>query len=173
MKRVLTALALTVAGLAAVLGFKTRDPAAASPGSAEAAAGTTTTAGAAVTSPGAAPTTTAAAGATTTTSAGTTATTTPAASTATIEGDGPVVDTRYGPVQVSVVVTDGQLVDVIALQLPSGDRTNVGISSYAEPLLREMALEAQSADIDVVSGATFTSRAYAESLQGALDAAGL
>ena len=72
-----------------------------------------------------------------------------------------------------MVVTDGVLVDVVALQLPGGNRESDQINAYAEPRLREMALQAQSAQIDVVSGATFTSRAYAESLQGALDAAGL
>ena len=60
--------------------------------------------------------------------------------------DGPVVDTRYGPVQVAVVVADGILVDVVALQLPSGDRESNQISAYAAPRLEEMALAAQSAD---------------------------
>jgi uncharacterized protein with FMN-binding domain len=74
---------------------------------------------------------------------------------------------------VTVVVTNGTLVDVAALQLPGGNGESNYINAYAEPLLLEMALEAQSAQIDVVSGATFTSRAYAESLQAALDEAGL
>jgi uncharacterized protein with FMN-binding domain len=155
MKRVFTAITLTVAGLAALLGFKTRDLSA-SPGTTEAAAGSTTT-----TIPGA----------TTSTAAGTTTTTT-AVATGTIEADGPVVRIPFGPVQVSVVVTDGVLVDVVALQLPGGNEESNQINAYAAPRLREMALQAQSANIDVVSGATFTSRGYAQSLQGALDAAG-
>jgi len=160
MKRVIAAVSLTVAGLAALLGFKTRDA------SSEAAAPSTTTTGqpAVTTTGGGAPsedTTTTAAGAATT------------AAPATVQVDGPVVDTRYGPVQVAVVVADGVLVDIVALQLPSGDRESDQISEYAAPQLEEMALAAQSAEIDVVSGATVTSRAYADSLQGALDSAGL
>ena len=162
MKRVLAAVTLTVAGLAALLGFKTRDLPVTTTSSPDPAAGTTTTSPAATTTSSAGGTTTSAPAAPTTT----------AGAASTVEADGPVVGTVYGPVQVSVVIADGVLVDVVALQLPSGDRHNDQINAQAEPRLREMALEAQSAQIDVVSGATFTSLAYAESLQGALDAAG-
>lgn len=86
--------------------------------------------------------------------------------------DGPVVDTRYGAIQVEIVVSGGQLQDVVPLQLPNGRRSGQ-ISSAAAPILREEALQAQSASIDTVSGATFTSDAYAQSLQAALDQAGL
>ena len=86
--------------------------------------------------------------------------------------DGPVVDTRYGPVQVEIVVSGGQLQDVVALQLPTGRRSGQ-ISNAAAPILREEALQAKSATIDTVSGATYTSDAYAQSLQAALDQAGL
>jgi uncharacterized protein with FMN-binding domain len=163
-KRAVAALSLTIAGLAAVLGFKTRDS------SADAVATTTTAVTSATAGQTTSTTTAQATGGTTTT--GSTTATTAAASTGTIEVPGPTIDTRYGPVQVSIVVQDGVLVDVVALQLPSSDRHDAQISAYAEPLLREMALEAQSANIDVVSGATFTSRGYAESLQAALDEAG-
>jgi uncharacterized protein with FMN-binding domain len=53
--------------------------------------------------------------------------------------------------------------------MPDGDRRSASISQQVEPILREYALAADSADIDVVSGATYTSRAYAYSLQSALD----
>ena len=86
--------------------------------------------------------------------------------------DGPVVDTRYGPVQVEIVVAGGQLQDVVAIQLPTGRRSGQ-ISNAAAPILREEALQAKSASIDMVSGATYTSDAYAQSLQAALDQAGL
>lgn len=165
MKRVIAAVSLTIAGLAAVLGFKTRDSSA-DAAATTATAVTSTTAGQAIST-----TTAQATGATTTTGAATT--TTAATGTGTVEVTGPAIDTRYGPVQVSIVVQDGVLVDVVALQLPSGDRRDAQINAYAEPLLREMALQAQSANIDVVSGATFTSRGYAESLQAALDEAGM
>ena len=86
---------------------------------------------------------------------------------------GPVVSTRWGAVQVEITVDDGQLTDVAALQLPDGDRRSASISSQVEPTLRSQALSAQSAAIDGVSGATYTSDAYARSLQAALDTAGL
>lgn len=85
--------------------------------------------------------------------------------------NGTTAHTRYGPVQVQVQVTDGKIVDVKALQHPSGDRRNDQISSYPLPQLRTETLSAQSAQIDTVSGATYTSDGYIESLQAALDAA--
>jgi len=86
---------------------------------------------------------------------------------------GPTVDTRFGPVQVSITVDGGQVTDVVALQLPDGDRHSAQISSISEPMLRTQALAAQSGSIDGVSGATYTSTAYARSLQAALDSAGI
>ncbi len=86
---------------------------------------------------------------------------------------GPVVSTRWGTVQVEITVEDGQLTDVAAIQLPDGDRRSASISSQVEPTLRSQALSAQSGQIDGVSGATYTSDAYARSLQAALDTAGL
>ena len=86
---------------------------------------------------------------------------------------GPVVNTRWGAVQVEVTLDGTELVDVSALQLPDGDRRSSQISDYTEPLLRSQALEAQGASIDGVSGATYTSIAYARSLQAALDGAGV
>lgn len=86
--------------------------------------------------------------------------------------DGPVVATRFGSIQVEIVVAGGRLQDVVALQLPTGRRSGQ-ISSYSEPILRAEALQAQSASIDLVSGATYTSDAYAQSLQSAIDQAGI
>ncbi|MCU1461849.1 MAG: hypothetical protein JWO37_1924 [Acidimicrobiales bacterium] len=85
--------------------------------------------------------------------------------------DGPVVPTRYGDVQVRVVLVGSQIVDVQALKLPNDRARSVRISDEAGPLLREETLRAQSAQIDLVSGASYTSDGYAQSLQGALDAA--
>lgn len=87
--------------------------------------------------------------------------------------DGPVVGTRFGSVQVALTLDGPTIVDVTALQLPSGDRRTNQISSYVEPILRTEALQAQSANIDGISGATYTSDAYARSLQAALDSAGI
>jgi uncharacterized protein with FMN-binding domain len=86
--------------------------------------------------------------------------------------DGPVVSTQYGDIQVEVVVASGKVTDVVALQLPTGRRSGQ-ISSFAEPILHQEALSAQSASINLVSGATYTSDAYAQSLQAALNQAGL
>jgi len=104
---------------------------------------------------------------------------TPAPTTATGGGaagattvDGQVVSTRFGPVQVEVVVAGGQIKEIVALQLPTGRRSGQ-ISNYSAPILREEALQAQSANIDIVSGATYTSDAYSRSLQSALDQAGV
>jgi len=87
--------------------------------------------------------------------------------------DGPVVDTRYGPVQVEITVDGSEVTGVVALQLPDGDRRSAQISSRVENTLSSQALAAQSGSIDGVSGATYTSEGYAESLQAALDAAGI
>ena len=86
---------------------------------------------------------------------------------------GPVVQTRWGPVQVQVTVGGGKLTDVAVLQYPNGNPRDQQINAYALPVLVQESLDAQSADIDMVSGATVTSDGYRQSLQGALDQAGL
>lgn len=87
--------------------------------------------------------------------------------------DGSVAQTRFGPVQVRIVVSGGKITDVQAVQVPNGNHHDAAINSHAVPILREEALAAQSADIDTVSGATITSDAYRQSLQAAIDAAHL
>ncbi len=79
--------------------------------------------------------------------------------------------TPYGTVQVQVTFSGQRIVDVTALQLPQRDRHSRQLASYAEPVLRQEAIDAQSATIDAVSGATYTSQGYAESLQSAIDSA--
>ena len=78
------------------------------------------------------------------------------------------VRTRFGDVQVQVTLKNGKIAEVTALQLPTHGRSG-SISQAVEPMLHDEALQAQSAQIDVVSGATYTSEAYAQSLQSALD----
>lgn len=85
--------------------------------------------------------------------------------------DGPLIDTRFGPVQVEITIANGKLTDVTALALPTDHPRSLAISEYAEPILRSEALQARSAQIDLVSGATYTSVAYTRSLQAALDQA--
>jgi uncharacterized protein with FMN-binding domain len=84
---------------------------------------------------------------------------------------GPLIETEYGAVQVRVTMTGARITDVEALQLPSDRSRSVSISQYAGPRLRLEALRAQSANIDLISGASYTSQGYADSLQGALDRA--
>ncbi|WP_333773148.1 FMN-binding protein [Streptomyces sp. IBSBF 3136] len=84
---------------------------------------------------------------------------------------GDTVQTRWGPVQVRVTIKGGKLTEVTAVQYPRDNPRDQEINSYALPQLRREALAAQSADIDMVSGATYTSTGYQQSLQSALDSA--
>jgi hypothetical protein len=86
---------------------------------------------------------------------------------------GPVVPTQWGPVQVQVTVDAGVITDVTPLQYPTGNSTDDQINGYALPILIDDTLQAQSADIDMVSGATVTSTGYIQSLQAALDQVGV
>jgi uncharacterized protein with FMN-binding domain len=78
---------------------------------------------------------------------------------------------RWGVVQVQMTVSGGTISSVDALQLPNEDGKSVSINSRAYPQLVQMSLTAQSADVDTVSGATYTSEGYRDSLQTAIDAA--
>jgi uncharacterized protein with FMN-binding domain len=86
-----------------------------------------------------------------------------------VQGD--VVRTPFGLVQVEMTLEGDTVRDVQALRLPSDRSYSAQISSVVEPILRDEALRAQSADIDLISGATYTSMGYAMSLQSALDLA--
>ncbi|TDN42851.1 FMN-binding protein [Curtobacterium flaccumfaciens] len=86
---------------------------------------------------------------------------------------GDTTQTQYGPVQVQITVANGTITDVTALQLTDQGGRSVQISQQAAPILRQEALQAQSAQIQSVSGATFTSQGYTTSLQSAIDKAGL
>jgi len=85
----------------------------------------------------------------------------------TVTGDS--VDTRWGPVQVQVTESGGKITDVKAVVYPNGNPRDEEINAQALPVLRQEALAAQSAQIDMVSGATVTSQGYLSSLQSALD----
>jgi uncharacterized protein with FMN-binding domain len=170
-KRAIGAIVTTTLGLVLLFSFKTpeapRTRATSDAGvavvgqpSAEPSAGTT---GSGTVDPATAPSS----GSTTGGSSGTTA------SSAYRDGtyDGATVQTRYGDVQIELTIAGGVITDVTALQLPSGDGHSDRISQEAAPILRSEALTAQDAQIDILSGATYTSTAYAESLQAALDQA--
>jgi len=86
---------------------------------------------------------------------------------------GQVAQTRWGPVQVKITVQGGKLTKVTILQQPSGNSRDAEINSRALPILINESLSAQNANIDMVSGATVTSEGYVQSLQAALDEAGI
>ncbi|GGZ60642.1 FMN-binding protein [Streptomyces bluensis] len=85
---------------------------------------------------------------------------------------GQAAQTRYGPVQVRVTVKNGRITDVTAVTYPQSSPRDQRINGYAVPRLGSEALSAQSANIDAVSGATYTSEGYRQSLQSALDSLG-
>lgn len=87
--------------------------------------------------------------------------------------DGQPVVTRYGTVQVQVVLSGNSIRSVSYLQLTADDPRSQDINSQAAPILVEQTMQVQSADIDGVSGATYTSLGYQQSLQSALDQAGI
>lgn len=86
---------------------------------------------------------------------------------------GAAASTRYGDVQVQITVANGKVTAAAVTQVPWNDHKDQEINSRAVPVLTDETVSAQSADIDMVSGATFTSEGYVESLQSALDQAGL
>ena len=85
---------------------------------------------------------------------------------------GQVAQTRWGPVQVQITTdASGTITDVEVVQYPDGNSEDAQINGRALPELIQATLDAQSADIDMVSGATITSDGYLQSLQSALDQA--
>lgn len=89
----------------------------------------------------------------------------------TVTGD--AAQTQYGPVQVSVTVSGGKITGATAVKTPDSGPQSDQIAADSVPKLNKAALTAQSAKIDTVSGATYTSEGYRKSLQSALDKAGL
>lgn len=86
---------------------------------------------------------------------------------------GSVASTQWGPVQVELTVSGGKITKVSVLQYPSGNPKDEEINDYALPILVQETTDQQSAGIDMVSGATVTSTGYIQSLQSAIDQAGL
>ena len=160
MKRVIFSLVGTVAGLVALLSYKTE--------------GQVATAASGLPSAGLpASTTTAPATDTPTGSASTPSTASSGAATTSASYTGTAVRTRYGIVQVKVAVAGSKITNVSFVQLTAFDGRSEQINSNAAPILLQETLSAQSAKIDTVSGATYTSNGYEQSLQSALDQAGI
>lgn len=94
-------------------------------------------------------------------------------SSATKTYDGDTAQTRWGPVQVRITVQGGKITNAEAIVYPNGNGRDAEINSYALPVLNQETVQAQSANIDMVSGATVTSDGYLQSLQSAIDQAHL
>jgi uncharacterized protein with FMN-binding domain len=154
MKRVLFAIVGTVTGLVALLSFKTQSESqitvlpATSGGDTATSTAPTATTGSSATTP-AAPTT--------------------AAASANQTIDGTAVQNRYGTVQAQVVVQGTKIVSVSFLQLSARDGRSQQINASSGPILLRETIQVQSANINTVSGATYTSNSYKQSLQSALD----
>lgn len=84
---------------------------------------------------------------------------------------GSEVDAYYGLVKVQTTIRGGKIADVQFLEYPSDRRTSVRINSIAVPDLQQESIQAQTANVDIISGATLTSEAFRISLQTALDSA--
>jgi uncharacterized protein with FMN-binding domain len=168
MKRVLMTLAATVVGIVALLSYKTHGavtttasglPSAALPASSTSAS---PSANPASTTTGAPPDPAATPSSTTASSAASSATYT-----------GSAITTRYGVVQVKITVSGKTITNVGFAQLTAFDGRSQRINSDAAPILLQETLSAQGSHIDSVSGASYTSDGYVQSLQSALDKAGL
>jgi uncharacterized protein with FMN-binding domain len=84
---------------------------------------------------------------------------------------GPVTDAYYGNMQVQTSIKQGLITDVQVLQYPNDRHNSIMINNQALPLLKSEAIQAQSTNVDIISGATATSEAFIQSLQAALDQA--
>ncbi|MDZ4235749.1 MAG: FMN-binding protein [Dietzia sp.] len=177
MKRIVYGLLATLSGVVLLFSYRTSLEAA-MPVAADETAGTTTVTPEATPSASASPSTTAesatptaspSASASDSTTTDTTTTTTTGLADGAYTGD--AVRTRYGNVQVQITISGGVVTDVQVPQYPNNDRKDQQINARALPILISDTTETQSADISMVSGATYTSDGYIQSLQSALDQA--
>jgi uncharacterized protein with FMN-binding domain len=171
MTRITLAIVGTIVGLVALLSFKTHSPAAGSHPLPSAALPGLSTVGPTT----GAPTGPGASSAAAPPDPGATSSAAPKSSAAstvrTIAGQ--AVQTRYGIVQIQLVVAGTKIRNVSFLQLTADDSRSQAINDQAGPILLQETLTAQSARVDTVSGATYTSDGYLQSLQSALDQAGI
>jgi hypothetical protein len=158
MRRVILAVAGTIAGLVALLSFKSHVPSApvaATTGGSGGTSSSSSSSGSGQTEvvPGAFP-------------QGSIAKNLPAGETAV---NGKMANTAYGPVQIQLIKRAGKIVKVAVLVQPTNTLHDVQIGEFAFPKLISETLAAQNGKIDAVSGATYTSAGYIQSLQSALD----
>lgn len=170
MRRAVLTLGGTVAGLAALLSYKTHSGAIAAADGTPASAGTSPATAPAATAPAAtrpAATPTAA----TSRSAGQSQAAPAAAPATTRTVTGTVANTQYGPMQVQLTLAGQKITKATVLQRTDSGSESEEIDSFAIPKLTSETLAAQSARIDAVSGASYTSSGYIQSLQSAVDQA--
>lgn len=177
MKRIVLAFLGTVAGLVALLSFKSHSPtsgvnlalppAGGSAGSAGSQSSSAPSAG------GSSGSGSGGSGAGNSSSQGSSKSSSSSGQAGTQSINGTAVETPYGVVQIKLTVNGQKITDVSYVQLTAYDGRSQEINSYAAPILVQETLSAQSANINAVSGATFTSEGYAQSLQSALDQAGI
>ena len=169
MRRVVVAFVATVAGLVLLLSFKTASSKPARPAALSGTPGTndgSAQGGSGANGTGNDP------AATPSTPTGPT----PAANSATKTVTGSSVQVSegfrtFGSVQVQVTLSGGKIAKVVAIDYPHNDPRSYEISQYSIPTLEQEVLAAQGTHIDMISGATYTSEAYAQSVQAALDSA--
>ena len=162
MRRVILAAVSTISGLVMLLSFKSHDVTTLAPPAAISSASPSQTTSGAGSS---------AAGGSSSSGDSTSTTVSPTSGTTTVTGN--AVQTRYGPVEVQITVTEGHVTAAEAIEYPTQSGRDRSINARAIPELNQEVLTAQSAKIDAVSGATYTSTGYITSLQSALDKAGL
>jgi hypothetical protein len=158
MRRVILTIAGTIAGLVALLSFKSHVPTVPSAsvsttGGSSSTGGTSAPSSSAATVPGEFP-------------MGSLAGTLTSGETAI---SGHVANTVYGPVQIQLVMRNGKIVKVAVLRQPMNTINDIRIGDFAFPKLIGETLATQTAKIDAVSGASYTSAGYIQSLQSALD----
>ena len=157
MRRVILAVTGTIAGLVALLSFKSHVPsvpvAATTGGSGGSSSSSSSSGGQTTTVPGEFP-------------QGSLAGKLPAGETAV---DGEAANTAYGPVQIQLIERNTKIVKVAVLVQPANTLHDIQIGAFAFPKLISETLSAQTGKIDAVSGASYTSAGYIQSLQSALD----
>lgn len=174
MKKIVYAILATLSGLVLIFSYRTSldvvtptvaDPASSATTGSGTGSGTTAGSGAS----GSTSSGTSSSGSTTSSGTSSAATTSSGLTDGTYTGAS--TNTRYGPVQVQVTVTSGRIADVQVIDYPSSNGRDKQINQSAIPRLISETVQAQSAQIDMVSGATYTSHGYITSLQSAIDQA--
>lgn len=159
MKRAALALVATVAGLVLLLGFKSQSPAAA-----KGIALPSTPTGGGGSGSGSGSSSGSSSSASSSGSVGSAA-----ATSGTRSATGQAIETAYGPVQVRITEVNGKITKVTPVQLPNTYSRDFAIDQYAVPQLIQETMQSQSANIQMVSGASYTSQGYIDSLQSAID----